>query len=264
MTKKINQLWRLVSCWFCFACFGIGGVFLSLFVFPVIMLFKGRESTRINRLIIKQSFSAFVKLMALVGGLKFDIEGKDILTGDSGCILIANHPTLIDYVVIASMLDNCDCVVKEKLWSNPFIMGVVRAAGYIPNRGSEEVIESCNASLESGSVLLVFPEGTRTTPGKPMTLQRGAANIAVRCGKPIRVVHISCNPSFLTKEDKRYEVPAEQPVFKLRVGSLMNVDGLIEEASNPSIAARRLTEKMKFELSRDIGQEVDEDAENRE
>jgi len=256
MTKKINQLWRLVASWFCFSCFGIGGVFLSLFVFPVIKLFKGKESAKPSRRVIKIAFAVFVKLMALVGVFKFDIKGKEVLAGDSACIVISNHPTLIDYVVIASMLDNCDCVVKEKLWSNPFTMGVIRAAGYIPNRGSEEVIESCGRSLESGSVLLVFPEGTRTTPGKPMTLQRGAANIALRCAKPIRLIHICCEPSFLTKEDKRYKVPAEQPVFKLRVGGLMDVDELIEGASNPTIAARRLTEKMKQELSRDISQDV--------
>ncbi len=91
--------------------------------------------------------------------------------------------------------------------------GIVKAAGYIPNRDPESLLDDCSERLQDGNVLLVFPEGTRTSPGKPSKLQRGAAQIAVRTETDLRLIHITVEPSFLTKEKKWYQVPDTKPFF---------------------------------------------------
>src|SRR3546814_3505509 len=45
------------------------------------------------------------------------------------------------------------------------------------------LIAACVKTLQDGRRLVVFPEGTRTVPGLPMKLKRGAASIIVRSGQ---------------------------------------------------------------------------------
>ena len=55
-----------------------------------------------------------------------------------GTIIVANHPTILDYVLTASMLPEMDCLVKASLRHNFFLKHVIRAADYMSNDGSLE------------------------------------------------------------------------------------------------------------------------------
>ena len=79
---------------------------------------------------------------------------------------------------------------------------IVKAAGYIPNETPDDLLSICEQRFDQGNVLLVFPEGTRTTPGIESKLQRGSAQIAVRTERDMRVVHITVSPSFSHKREK--------------------------------------------------------------
>jgi 1-acyl-sn-glycerol-3-phosphate acyltransferase len=246
---SIDQLRRLLARWLCFVSFGLGGVFLSLCVFPPVRLLYPQRSAAINRRIVSRSFRLFVAMIDTLGVIRFDIEGAEILKADHGCLIVANHPTLIDYVVIASLIDHCDCVVKPSMWLNPFTRGVVNAVRYIPRHDAEDVIEQCHRSLSEGNVLLIFPEGTRTAAGMPVRLQRGAANIALRAGMPMRMVHIDCRPHTLNKEEKWYAVPPRRSEYKLRVGELINTAPFAENATSLAGAARHLTTHLHSQLT---------------
>ena len=95
--------------------------------------------------------------------------------------MLANHPSLIDVVVLISIIPNADCVVKAHLFKNPFLRGVVKNTGYISNADPEGLLVDCKKSLAAGNNLIIFPEGTRTKVGQAVKFQRGAANIALRC-----------------------------------------------------------------------------------
>ncbi|NCO45947.1 MAG: 1-acyl-sn-glycerol-3-phosphate acyltransferase, partial [Vibrio sp.] len=94
--------------------------------------------------------------------------------------------------------------------------------------------------MSRGNVLLIFPEGTRTTPGVKPKLQRGAAQIAIRTQRDLRIVHITVSPRFLTKEQKWYQVPKTKPFFHVEIKGKVVVTPFIEGADNPTTAARRL------------------------
>ncbi|MDF9346003.1 hypothetical protein OH693_03520 [Escherichia coli] len=49
-----------------------------------------------------------------------------------------------------------------------------------------------------------------------MTLQRGAANIAVRCTSDLRIVTIGCSEHLLDKQSKWYDVPPARPFLRLK------------------------------------------------
>ncbi len=171
-----------------------------------------------------------------------DIErvGMDTLRSDRGCLIVANHPSLIDYVMIASSLPQCDCIVKPAIFKNPCMKGLVKTAGYISNADASQFVDECVTRLHQGRVLLIFPEGTRTTPGKPSTLMRGAAQITTHSKVALRLVHVTVNPSFLTKEHKWYNMPDVKPVFRVEVKELIEVEPFLSNASSVNAAARHL------------------------
>ncbi|MGF1748698.1 lysophospholipid acyltransferase family protein [Vibrio cionasavignyae] len=239
---KTNQLWRIFATGFCFSVFGVGGLVLSFILIPVISRVTPDPTIteyRVQRL-IQCSFHIFCRLMKFTGAIDYEITGAEHLQHDRNCLIVANHPSLIDYVLIASQLKQCDCLVKSAIWRNPFMKHIVRAAGYIPNEAPDDVISICEQRFDQGNVLLVFPEGTRTTPGLDPKLQRGAAQIAIRTQRDLRVVHISVTPSFLTKEKMWYQVPKIKPFFHVEIKGKIEVEPFIEQTNSPTLAARKL------------------------
>lgn len=243
----INYYWRVIATGICFSVFGLGGACLGYIILPIIKFTsKDLEQGKYRaQYMIHLSFRLFVFMMSRLGLVTYKFQRFDQLQNDKGCLIISNHPTLIDYVVIVSQLKCCDTIVKEKLWYNPFLKNVVRAANYIPNKQSDETFELIKSTLIKGNNILIFPEGTRTTPGEPMTLKRGAAQIAVRAKVPIRIVKISCEPSTLAKENKWYEVAKTKPIFVVEVGERIDSGEFLKNTKELSIAARRLTRYIK-------------------
>ncbi|PJC85790.1 1-acyl-sn-glycerol-3-phosphate acyltransferase [Vibrio sp. HA2012] len=238
---------RILSTGFCFFLFGFGGLILSFIVIPLIKLFTPDEKKCSYRVqfIIHIAFDLFCKIMKLSQAMDYKIIGEELLREEKSSLIIANHPSLIDYVLIASKLKQCDCLVKAALWQNPFIKKIVQAAGYIPNKDPEDLIHICESKFADGNVLLIFPEGTRTTPGAKNKLQRGAAQIAVKTNTDIRVIHISVEPTFLTKQMKWYQVPAKKPFFRVEVKGRIEVEPFINNSDSLTLAVRRLTKHLE-------------------
>ncbi len=197
---------------------------------------------RIAQGIVHWSFRLFVGTMTSLGVIAVEVEGKAVLRADRGRLIIANHPSLIDVVLLVSLLRRTQCVVKHQNWRNPFMRGVLVATGYIRNDDDpEQLIEACAQVLRAGENLLIFPEGSRSVPGQPRVLQRGFANIALAAQAPIRLVTIRCVPPTLTKGAKWYEIPPTRSLFTVAVHELIDVRALVGEEP-PSIAVRRLTQ----------------------
>lgn len=241
--QKANQYWRVFATGFCFSIFGLGALCLTFVVFPLITLSASnieKKQLRVQKA-IQLAFHLFCKTMRFTGAIDYQFKNVNKLKSNNRCIIIANHPSLIDYVLITSQLSQCDCLVKYAIWHNPFMKGIVKSAGYIPNCGEDDLFEQCQQRLNSGQPLLIFPEGTRTTPGEKTKLQRGAAQIAVRTQTNIKLVHIKVTPHFLTKENKWYQVPKKKPLFQIEVKEEISIKPFIEQAASSAIAARNLT-----------------------
>jgi 1-acyl-sn-glycerol-3-phosphate acyltransferase len=250
-TSPFNRLWRWLATGIFFIFFGLGGLVLSLWWFTLLGVVV-RDPKRLHRLTlntIKNSFRLFLNLLRAVGVMDYRIEGAELFTQDKGCLVVANHPSLLDYVLLASCMPRCDCIVKQALTKNVFVRGVIKSAGYLINSGSESLLQDCEQRLSAGGTILIFPEGTRSVPGKEITLQRGAANIALRTGCDIRIVHISCQPPMLTKQGKWYRIPASKPHFVITVkNKVVTQDFMAASDVSPALAARRLTRHLHSAL----------------
>ena len=70
MNAALNYCWRLAATGFCFFAFSAGGLLLTLFVFPALLLTSRRDRAQHARRAIRQSFRLFLWIME---GL---VEGK--------------------------------------------------------------------------------------------------------------------------------------------------------------------------------------------
>ena len=143
--------WRLIATALSFALFGVGGLVLRLLVFPLIDLLPGdaRVRRRRARAMIQRLLWLFVQFMYRSGVLTYQVEGGERL-GRPGQLVIANHPCLIDVVLLIAQIRDANCVVKQSLWDNPFTGGPVRAAQYISNNASPDMLDGAAAALRQG------------------------------------------------------------------------------------------------------------------
>lgn len=252
MIEKVNYAWRLAATGGCFAAFGVGGLLLTTLLFPPLLLLPKKKRSLRARLIIHKSFKVFMWLMQTVGVMRFDVTGAEKLHKCRNTLVLANHPTLIDVVAIISLMPAASCVVKRALWKNPFLGGVVRAADYISNSEPEKLIKDCAEDMAAGNPLVIFPEGTRSQPGKALHFLRGTAYIALSSGLPILPVLISCKPTTLTKDKKWYQIPRQR--FHLRIEVLEPVFATrwVEAGEQQTIVARKLTQALEAFFSQEL------------
>ena len=239
--SKIDWLWRVLATGHCFSFLFVGGFILAITALPVTRLLgKSPEDKNARaRRLIHHTFRFYLWQMQKLGLMTLTIRGRENLQQANGKLVIANHPSLLDVVILISLLPDCDCVVKGSLRKS-LVSGVIKATGYTDNSEGESMIQRCRSSMTAGFPLIVFPEGTRSTPGADPVFQRGAANIAIRCGVDVLPVLITCHPPTLLKGDAWYKIPAHRPQFAVDVLSPMTPATVVDPEAPPSLATRQL------------------------
>jgi 1-acyl-sn-glycerol-3-phosphate acyltransferase len=252
--EKLNHLWRIIATGICFVYFGLGALVLSLCVFPLqqLTIKDINKKNKAARKTVHLTFKWFISFMAKIGVFQFELSQVEKLKQLKGHLVLANHPSLIDVVVLISIIPNADCVVKAHLFKNPFLRGVVKNTGYISNADPEGLLKDCQSSLAAGNNLIIFPEGTRSKPGKKLKFQRGAANIALRCQAKIAHVMIHVSPTTLTKSEPWYNVPAEsKALFRAKqVDSTVKLPPI--EQNNISKQVRQYSQQLELFYNQEL------------
>ncbi len=118
--------------------------------------------------------------------LRFRVEGLDNVP-DEAALIVANHPSGLDPVVVAAALPRRALFVAgAEFLTIPFIGWVMRAYGVIPVRRDQinpAVVKDALRALEAGALVVIFPEGRISPEGGP--LRAGAGLVAARAGVPI-------------------------------------------------------------------------------
>ncbi len=254
--QRLNYYWRLLATGYCFLFFFGFGFVLTLSLLPLVRLTSGDpiEKQRRARKVVKNVWRLFVWQMRVSGILSIQVEGMEHLDQSRGKLVIANHPTLIDVVLLVSLMPNTCCVVKEELRHNLFIKGVIKAMGYITNSSADELLGGSQREFEAGSAVLVFPEGTRSEGNLVLKFQRGAANIAARCWVEIVPVFIRCDPPSLRKGESWYQIPDSKMRFTLRVRPPVRLPDLNIDYSSQAKASRELNRFLEAYFNEGLGQ----------
>ena len=164
-------------------------------------------------------------------------------------ILASNHASIIDPPLVGTGLHRgISYLARESLFRFWGVGWVLRNWDAVPvdrDGGGARGLKAIIDRLLAGGGIILFPEGTRTRPGQPLKMQRGAAQIALRGGLAITPVHIHCEPLGLFKGQPWWRVATQPLHFSIRVGEDMPAAPFLEAAGGEtSLAARRLTERL--------------------
>lgn len=252
---RLERLARLAATALCFALFGLGCLLIRCFAVPVLVVAVRQRSQRSRRVraLIRFMFRGFVGVLCGLRVMTLEIRGAERLER-RGLLILANHPTLIDVVILMSLVREADCVVKAGLRAHPFMRGPLLAAGFVCNDSGPGVVQDCIDAVRNGSNMIIFPEGSRTVPGEPLVLQRGAANVAVRGNIDVTPVVIECSAVFLPKGRPWYRIPAERPHIRLTVQDDIAVAPFT--GIEPALGARRLTHFLQDHFTRELAHDA--------
>jgi len=244
---RLRRVYLMLGSGASFAVFMVGGLLLALLVIPLCRLPGGDAVARYRRVqrVISRSFRVQLWFMRFIGVVnKGRFQGMENLASGGPFLIVANHPTLIDVVLLISRLPEADCVVKKALWGHRFLGATVRAANYIQGDG-ERFLESALERLHLGHSIILFPEGTRSPPRGLRPFQRGAARLALASGARIVPVVIRCEPPFLMKGQPWWDVPDRSLTLSLQFGTPEEIPLPPGEPESCPIRARALTDSLE-------------------
>lgn len=195
---------------------------------------------------IQRAYAFSVRCWQVLRVIRVTSQGLDEIAPGPACVIVANHPSLMDVVVVGSHFAQMDCIVNAG-WTarSPFLARGIAAAGYIHNNRGAAVVEECSARLQNGRSLLIFPEGTRSPEGGLGKLHRGAAHAALASGAPLVVVSIRCTPPLLVGRRKWHDVGSVRSEYQLRVAGRLDPRDYQSENTTAPMAARRMTEDLR-------------------
>jgi 1-acyl-sn-glycerol-3-phosphate acyltransferase len=118
------------------------------------------------------------------------VSGREKLPWDGAAVLVANHASIIDIVVLYALYRPFKWVAKAELMRTPFIGWNMHLNDYVSvRRGDRESIvkmmNDCRRHLAAGSPLMIFPEGTRSSTGEMGAFKDGAFKLAREAGCPV-------------------------------------------------------------------------------
>jgi len=114
---------------------------------------------------------------------RLSIEGRKKIDEHKPFILICNHQSLVDIVVIYSLFRHFKWTSKAENFRMPFVGWVLALNRSIRiYRSSREAFgqfrRQAMRELHKGSPIMVFPEGTRSRNGEPGPFKEGAFRLA--------------------------------------------------------------------------------------
>jgi 1-acyl-sn-glycerol-3-phosphate acyltransferase len=173
---------------------------------------------RIGRAAIAYGYRGYWAAIRPLGMLRLDADVLDTLRDEPGLLIVANHPSLLDAMMVVARLPRSACVMKSSLMRNPFLAAGALLARYIPNDSAHVMIRRAVADLRAGGQLVMFPEGTRTTRAPLNAFQPGFALIAKHAQAPVQTLFIDTTSPYLGKGWPLWRLPPLPIVFSVRLG----------------------------------------------
>lgn len=179
-------------------CVAIRLLILPLFFVPVS---RRRKSAWVRRMM-----HGFCRLLlASAFGVKRRVLNPQDETFRRPAIVIANHQSFIDILVLLALTPRMVMVTNRWVWKSPFFGYIIRYAGFIhAGEGYEDNLEDVRRCWDEGCLVAVFPEGTRTYDGHFKRFHKGAFYMAEALGADILPLVMHGNGQVIAKAQPFY------------------------------------------------------------
>ena len=244
-STRTLRVFRLAQVVAAFGYFGVGIWAFGNFVAPLVTLLAraaGRSPDAAQRLVQRavhrffRSFVFWMERVAHVAHVEFVNTGA--LAGGPK-LIVANHPSLIDTPLLGAALPEADFIVGPEWLRNGWMRRAIRLTGYLRAEDGAVLVKAAAERLRAGRSVVVYPEGSRSTPEGLRPFQRGAAHIALEAGCDILPVVIDVTPRVLYRGDSWKSFPDESPRWRIEFGE--PIPCAARPGEGRPLAARRLT-----------------------
>jgi 1-acyl-sn-glycerol-3-phosphate acyltransferase len=205
----------------------------------------GRDMTRLDRFV----YGATRRLIIVVGTVLFRVKvvGKENLPKSGACVVAPVHRSNLDTPILAFVTGRrLRFMGKDSLWKSKAGWYFTALGGFPVVRGTadREALRACEAILQRGEPLVMFPEGTRRTGESLAELFDGPAFLAARTGAPIVPIGIGGTEDIMPRGSKLIR-PKKVAIV---IGPPIHPPA--PEGRVPRRVVRELTEQLAVELQK--------------
>lgn len=182
----ILSFFRSFLCLFSLAIFLVASVISHIFISIILPKMYWKYFSYLNRL--------FARSLCFIAGIRIVIQGKSNIPSAIGSLVISNHLTYLDGVVLGSILPVI-YLSKKAIRNWPLIgwMAFVSGTIFIDRKRKEEspkYIEEIAKRLNNNANVLLFPEGTSTNGENIRDFQTVLFGAPLSSGSPILPITI--------------------------------------------------------------------------
>ncbi|KAK7202574.1 putative 1-acylglycerol-3-phosphate acyltransferase [Myxozyma melibiosi] len=187
---------------------------------------------------------AFSTITAPLLGLKFEIENEALLRDTRPAIVVANHQTELDVLILGRLFPrHCSVTAKSTLKYVPFLGWFMLFSGTVfidrTNRGKAiKALDGAIADMQKAKQsVFIFPEGTRSYSTTPELLpfKRGAFHLAMQSGFPIIPVVVANYSHLYSPKNRTFE----SGTLKIKVLDKIDMEGRSAEEIDELVASTR-------------------------
>jgi 1-acyl-sn-glycerol-3-phosphate acyltransferase len=178
----------------------------SIALFPVAVLIWALTSPFDRRRVLLHRFTCFWASLYtwLNPAWPVQIEGRERIAPRTTYVMVANHLSLLDILVLFRLFRHFKWVSKIENFRVPFIGWNMSLNRYVKLRRGDrasvvKMMKACRETLESGSSIMMFPEGTRSPSGRMREFKTGAFELAQQAHAPILPIVIQGTHDALPK-----------------------------------------------------------------
>lgn len=256
----MNTAWRMLLTAYCFVQFAVQVLWLGKWVMPRLMRSAGDEASKRRRALFQahRHVRFYLATLRLLGLVSFEFRGEPIR---EPAVVVANHPSLLDFIVLLRDFPNAVCLYKSQTRDNPVLADFVDVAGYIEGMDgtrevSQRIIDTLGQRLQEGHHVVLFPEGTRSNSSTAIGRFRSTGfHAVIKSRVAVQPVVVYCKPLFLGKHQSWAAFSRRRNHMIIEYLPPLDIGQLPKEMQNAKGLAEGVRKTIKTRLLELDGQE---------
>ena len=187
--------------------FWTSSILFAILMFPITVLIWLISYPFDRERIMVHWWLTFQGVVLCKSSLLWDIkiEGREKAKRDETYIIISNHQSILDIILITCLRYRMRWISKIEVFKVPVLSWSMKMAKYIPivrgdNESKELMLDESIKSLRKGISIMLFPEGTRSSDGMIRDFRKGAFQIAISAKLPILPILVDGTGKVLPKK----------------------------------------------------------------
>jgi 1-acyl-sn-glycerol-3-phosphate acyltransferase len=179
--------------------------------------------------------------------IKVVAKGRENLIGQGPCIIVSNHQSMIDYIVLLAAIapKQFRFLTKNEMLRWPLVGRIIQLGqhGAVDRSNPRQSFRALQNGIENvgkGDSFIIFPEGTRSVDGSISEFKEGAFYLAIKAGVPVIPVKISGTRDVY---DSRKSLFVRRSIISISVGIAEQTTNMTED--NIGELALRLESRIK-------------------